>query len=393
MAQSAPVTQNTGLLENIFQLENEIASLLGKEVLDYVFLFTNQVPLQIEFEELTPHAKEILKEYVLAVENLFNKLGVPTNYRKQKSLQQAFRNAMQDSYLFRFVQARKEYAEYQLVRVPTEIERRIMESIDGLADDKFLPSVITFALPEAFVIDNFGQIDIKATAEIEKKEHQIKSYLSIVTMIDELSYILLNNFEDITIFGMVPRLLRQELLEINEELIQTVAMYFTRQCYAYLNRGLSPAQAKENVKAYYAKATKGTSVKFPPAMGDLEKLIEPIITDGINNLPRLYPQTKTALMEEYKELVLFMINSGYFIPENLYELIFRTQEQFDKYEKRFNYLIDVYLILDDNTKLPQPMETYNVDFTQEAKMEIFEAVTNGLENPVFNLSDYLAEEN
>jgi len=117
-----------------------------------------------------------------------------------------------------------------------------------------------------------------------------------------------------------------------------------------------------------------------------------LIDEELLGFKQLYPQTRAAIKVELIEILLFMIYCGDFVPLSYFDVKFRSNPEFDNYEKRFHTLLDLYLIMDNGSKLPFPVETYNIDFTDEAKVEIFEAVTAGIVNPNFTLADYLEEQ-
>ncbi|MFQ5492739.1 MAG: hypothetical protein ACE5DX_01090 [Candidatus Dojkabacteria bacterium] len=392
----ATETQNTNsistLVTDLSDIEKQLISVLGPEILDYIFLFSKEESLDIKIEQTSPQTERLMLRYIEIIEKLVSLYELKLD-KTGKKTPEIFLEAMHDLYIMRYLEARLEFAEYQLVRVPTKLERSIIKSMDVPKDQKFLPSTITFAIPDAFVINDFGVLDFQATSEREKRENIMKSYLSALTEFTGIRDQMIDDLDDITVYGMVPLLYVDELRLLNETVAETCYMYFTPRLYSYLARGMSPGQAKANLNAYYRKITNNTESKFPPQLEDLEDQVVKVITDGLRAMKSLYPETRKVLLEDYKELLLYYINSGLFTPVNLYQLRFRPPEQFDKDERKFNFLIDLYLVMDDGNVLPEPFETYNVDFTHEAKYEIFNAVTNGLENPKFTLNDYLAEEN
>src|SRR3972149_3899588 len=247
------VIQLTDLIVQIGDVQHKIRDLLGSEIFDYLFLFTKVEPLQINIESLSPEAEALMHRHNELMSSLLQNLKVDLK-AGSKSVAQTFLETTKDLYLMRYLEAMREFAEYQLVRVPTPFERKLLDVIPGSNDEK-LPATITIAMPNVFVNDPIGGIDLKATAEYETKDNRIKSYLSSITAIDELSRKLVYGFEDITLFGFAPVFYKEELLALGDKLCELCLLYFAPQVYAYIHAGRSPGESKNNVLKYYEKLT------------------------------------------------------------------------------------------------------------------------------------------
>lgn len=374
------------------ELEKSFVKKLGPQVLDYLFLFTKTDSVQIEFHQLTPKVETEVKQYIELVSKITDSLGLESQLGEGEPLHKQFVASMHDIYLLRYTQAKQQFAEYQIVRVPTRTEQVVLNAMDMPEQaDHTVPVAIHFQIPNAFVIDPRGNLNIPETIEAEQRDFQIVSFLSTIPMLPPLKQMLLFDLEDITIFGNVPAILDKELRIVNEVVLQDIIVYLTRRVYAYMKRGMSPIEAKANVSQYYKNITTGGSSDFPPDLAELEEIIEQTLEEELRKIEQIFPQTRQTLIEEYKELLLFYINEGILLPDNYYELRFRDPKDYSKEEKRFNVLFDMYMYADSGELLPLPFETYNIDFTQEARQNIFYAVTGGLENPDFTLQEYLAE--
>ncbi len=378
------------LLIRIDDLQKKIQSLLGSQVFDYAFLFFNSERQQVSIESLSPQTEQLIDEYSKLTEEFLAGMGINMQIDTPDAGKK-FLELNRELYMVRYIEARREYAEYQLVRVSTPVERKLLQLIPEVDGFQQLPGAVTMAFPNAFAIDDFGRIDIKATEAKEKTDHLISSYLSSVSEIESLSRLIVKAFEETTIFGFVPVFYKDQLLQLCDRIGQSLEVHFAQQVYAYISRGISPQQAKLNVKSYYAQLTDHNQTQFHPSMAEIAGEVHTILDEELPALKQLYPATRAAVKAELIEVIVFMINEGDFIPTSYFELRFRSNASFDTYEQRFNTLVDLYVILDDGSQLPSPMETYNIDFTQESKAEIFEAVTAGIENPGFTLEDYLAE--
>jgi hypothetical protein len=379
------------LLIRIDDLQKKIQGFLGSQVFDYIFLFSNREPPQITIDSLSPQTEELIESFNKLAEEFLVKLGVNLQLNEPDTGKK-FLQLSRELYMARYIAARQEYAEYQLVRVSTPIERKLLQIVPDVEGFQQLPGAVTMAFPNAFEIDDLGRVDIKATEAKERQDHLISSYLSTVAEIGGLSRLLVKAYEEITIFGFVPVFYKDQLLQICDRVAQTLEVHFAQQVYAYLSRGLSPSQAKLNVQSYYTQLTAHNQTEFHPSMSEIGNEVHSILDEELPQLKQLYPPTRAAVKAELIEVIVFMINEGDFIPAGYYELRFRSNANFDTYEQRFNALIDLYIILDDGTQIPSPMETYNIEYTQESKAEIFDAVTAGIENPRFTLADYLSEE-
>ncbi|KXK09457.1 MAG: hypothetical protein UZ20_WS6002000506 [candidate division WS6 bacterium OLB21] len=378
--------------KSIFELENFFVANLGPQILDYIFLFSKEESQTIKFEQVTEEVSKAMTRFVELVKQLMNLLEVEDATPTDGGLSEKFIDSMHDLYLLRFIEAKKQYADYQLVRVPTNTELRILDLIPTKDEDlKILPTAINIQLPDIFIVDEMGNLDVAASIQLEDSYHKIASYLSTIAEIPNLKEQMIQDLADITIFENAPSLLRNELLDISEMLLTLTVNYFAARVYGYLSRGQSVKEARTNVLAYYKMNSIGAGSKFPESLKDLEESIDEILDEELESITALYPETRVALKDDYKELLLFYIHDALIIPENFYKIVYRDLKDYQENDEKYNILIDLYLLLEEGQMIPLPSETYNIDLTQEARTLIFNAVTGGLESPNFTLIDYLSE--
>jgi len=374
------------------EIERYLAQKLGPQVLDYLFLFTKTDSVAVEFHELTKEVETEIQHYIELAGDITESLGVSHEYDEMTPLHKKFLDSLHDMYLLRYIEAKKQFAEYQIVRVPTRTEQTILNAMDvEKEEDHTVPVAINFQIPGAFVIDEDGNLDVAKTIEAEKKDYQIASYLSTMPMLPGLKKLLLQDLEDITIYGNVPLLLSIELMSVHEAVLQYIAVYLTRRVYSYIYRKVPPDQAIANVEAYFKQVSIGDSSDFPPGLEELGEEVTVILDEELRKIEQIEPQTRATLVEEYKEILLFYINDGLLLPDNYYDMRFRQPNDYNPEEERFNVLFDLYLYNYDGKVFELPFETYNIDYTQETRQNIFYAVTGGLENPEFTLEEYLSE--
>ncbi|MCA9383974.1 hypothetical protein KC909_06455, partial [Candidatus Dojkabacteria bacterium] len=221
--------------------------------------------------------------------------------------------------------------------------------------------------------------------------HNIGSLLSTVPDIKLVSEKLLQEFKDVTFKGMVEYVYNDELKVICEQITEFAMKYFAKRVYEYLDSNLSVQAAKENVIDYHKRLVNPPAIKFPEQLKVIEQEIESILKKNYEKMKYLNEDTKKVLLQEFKELTLLYISEGDFIPYNYYILDFRSPEEFTTDEESYNYIIDTYLYYEQGGYSQIPMESYDLDFSADAKTKIFEAVTNSIENPYYTLNDYLNE--
>ena len=103
----------------------------------------------------------------------------------------------------------------------------------------------------------------------------------------------------------------------------------------------------------------------------------------------LNENTIQIISDEFWNIFTLNFDSLMFFPANYYSIVFRKADADRATEKEFSDVIDFFLIENDGSPWDMAVETYAVEFTQKAKENIFDIVTNDFINPNFTLKDYL----
>jgi len=366
----------TALFEELKALEEKIAQKLGAQIFDYLFLFSDKSIEQVILPNITSDTSDLFNQYLKIYRNICQILKIESH--KGSSLIEEFLEALRDIYQLRFFDAKYLFSEYQLERVPTKMETKIMK--DYKAEETALN--IGIFIENAFVEDKNGEIDYAATVKKEEQEHLIKSYLSAYPEGIRLKSKLYYSLIEITTRGMVPRMYQDELLQINEELLTETISYFSAKVYDYLKRGFLPRDARANVLSFYNEILKKQNYRLAPQMEDLQKNLQTILQERLAEIKDLRPDTVSELIDQYLELIKVYLQAGLLLPKTLFNLQFRAEED--------GVYLDSYLVFETGELSSAPVETYKIALSDEAKAVIFEHVTNGIENPEFTLEDYLA---
>lgn len=374
----------TNLLRSLKDQELKIANRLGPGVFDYLFIFTDEIKLRIEFptvlDELT---QKELQDYFETANAFLKEVGMPA-YPASGNVTEDFLRIQRDVFFWRYSGALALFSEYELMRIPTKLETKLMRMTKS--DPKL---VAGFAFRDAFVLKESGELDFEATEKKELSEHNIKAYLSSFSEAHLLSYAMVQMQSQISSYSMIPRLFESQLLEINQLILTEICAFFAKKVYDYINKGYSPKDAQTNVQNFYDKLIEGADYRFPEGMKELADIIENITPVALGEIEELTENTVSELVSEYKELTLYFFRQKKIIPLNYYKLVFKKASSEEDEELPYEYILDLYLISDDGTVNNSPSERYTFDLTNEAKTMIFNFVTNGIENPNFGLIDFL----
>jgi hypothetical protein len=99
-------------------------------------------------------------------------------------------------------------------------------------------------------------------------------------------------------------------------------------------------------------------------------------------------ETSKTISDEFWNIFRDNFDNLIFFPENYFQIDFRKSEDDREQENEFSNVIDFYLLENDGTPWDMPIETYAIEFTEDAKKDIFNIVTNGFVNPNFTLTEY-----
>lgn len=377
-------TNLADLITALKETEKQIFQMLGGNILDYIFVFAPEQQLEIQNINLSENAKKVVSQYISHAQQILLNLNITPLIDSSQDLFIQFLHYSHEIYLLRFLQAKQLLAEYQLLRIPTTIEKQLVTQRSEYDTDQ----TFSLSLPATcYQTDDFGGLDIKRTIELENKTHKMAAIISTVTERQDLARHLLDDLNQVTLRGFVPMLYESQILEINLKLVDIWLRFFNELIYQYLDKGVGLQEATTNVYAFYLKNL--TSVtQLPAELTKLQVTTVDLINSQLKQISSLNPQTIADLVQDYLELILLYIKEQRFTATNFYRLNFRFDDQLSDVEQRYDLVFDSYFI-NQADLLNVPIETYGIDLTQAAKELIFKSVTNDLVNPYFTLTDYL----
>jgi hypothetical protein len=237
------------------------------------------------------------------------------------------------------------------------------------------------------VIDALGNYNEYSTILKEKETHSIKSYISSVTFGRQRSTFLYTLFRNYTVKEFAPRLLEKELIDLCETIMTKIGMFLSKKVYEFLDQKFTLIQSKNNVLSLISKQLK-TDDYYSDTKVFKEEILKTIKL-GLSQLKSLNEDTSQIITGELWNIFKNNFDTLMFFPANYYSIEFRKADETRESEKTFANVIDLFLINNDGSPWDMPIETYAIEFTQEAKVNIFDIVTNGFVNPNYTLKDYL----
>jgi len=369
---------------DLTEIEKKLSVTFGLTIFDYLYLFGKKAELPKDLS--LGDKSKVLREYIETVNTFFKETEQPEIQVDEEKLEETFFEVMHNLYLFRYILGIKLFAEYEIVRIETWFETKMINSPknDFLTS---IPETFSFKIPNSLIIDVLGNYDEFATMTQEKETHAIKSYISSVAFGIQRSTFLYTLFRNYTIKEFVPRLLEKQILELCEKSMTKIGIFLSSKVYGFLNQKYTLVQAKNNVLNLISKQLNSNEY-----YSDLEKFKSEFIKmvkSELLTMKALDPDTAQIITEEFWLLFRNNFDSLVFFPNNYYVVDFRKADQDRKPEKPFTNVIDFYVLKNDGTQWDTPIETYAIEFTPNAKEKIFEVVTNGFVNPNYTLNNYL----
>ncbi|MEI7578831.1 MAG: hypothetical protein WCJ58_02195 [bacterium] len=376
-------------IHNLLILEKNLVKTFGPKVLNYITVFDPDIDFQINFPKLNVNSKNLLETFNSKTLELLKMTGI-TPEINGSSLQENYLQISKELYTTRFVQARLLFAEYCLVRIRSKMEMQLITNFPNLD----LPQN-TFTIEKEDLIppDEFGNVDTQSLITNEKNSHLIANTLSTIGNLENVSRKLLQDLDQITIKGMTPFMYKEQLLLLNEDLATHCLEYFSSFIYSYLEKGLTPTNAKANICSFYQEQFVLNPNDYPVTLTKFIEEIKIILQTNLLKIPDIYPETKQVLFSDYLDLVKLYIQEGSFLPQTYFKISFQEPDPENILEKPYQLIIAAFLINDDGEIDKYPIETYGVELTTAAKSLIFEAVTNNLINPLYTIENYLEIKN
>lgn len=375
--------------DQLFEIEQQVAKILGPQVFDYADILAKKKKLNINIPSLSPKAEQALLEYNSLASVILKEYNLIPEEINELSTSEQFLALSHEIYFLRYTQAKIYYPFFSLNRVLGELEIKMIEASPKV---DYPEKTFLIDLFDEVIINDYGNIDIKNTALLEQKNHAIASLLSTVSEVEAKSYLMLDDFADITTKGFFSYIHEEAVLEMNTKLTEICYLYVAKEVYKYLGAHAPLNSTKQNIASYFSKIIKPPTNIYPESMKDLEAEVDIIIEQSLSKINGLKKETIQIVTQEYKELLLFYIADGQFIPTNFYEIRLRSHDNLSETESIYDILVESYIYYDNGRTSEIPVETYNLTNTIEAKVAIFEMVTHNIRNPFFTLDNYIANE-
>jgi len=383
-----PEEQVLKIYEELKEIETAVTKQLSPLVWDYGPALLGSPPLALDTVNLTPETTSLLKSYLNKVQDILTALKLPQMPELEGKILQNFSEAMHTLYYLKEQQAEVLFADYELLRIQTWVETKIFEYSQGLMSEP--EQTFAVNIQGTIVTDADKKVDIEATLAKENNEHNIKSYLSGFPFAKKGRDSFLRDFMKFTTKGMVPRFYFNEMEELCQSLLTEVMIVTSKQVYNYLSKGYTPKQAETNSYNYFLQILKDQNGKFEPDLAGLGQKLRDITTEALGAIKPLEEQTRKIITEELLSFMSDYFKTNKVFPWNYYKFEIRKANPKHQSEMDFDYVIDSFLMESDGSVTSYPVETYAFAFTPEAKIDIFNFVTDGFINPNYSLEDYLA---
>jgi hypothetical protein len=383
-----PEEQVLKIYEELKEIETEVTKQLGPQVWDYGPALLGTPSLSLDMVNLTPETMSLLKSYLARIQEILTALKLPQMPELENKPLQNFSEAMHTLYYLKEQQAEMLFADYELLRIQTWVETKIFEYSKGLMSEP--DQTFAVNIPGSIVVTDDKMVDAEATLAKENNEHNIKSYLSGFPFAKKGRDSFLRDFMSFTTKGMVPRFYFKEMEELCEKLLTEVMIVTSKQVYSYLGKGYTPKQAQTNSYNYFLQILKDQNDKYEPDLAELGQKLRDITTEALGAIKPLEEQTKKIVTEELLAFMIEYFKTNKVFPWNYYKLEIRKANPKHLSELDYDYVIDSFLLENDGSVTSYPVETYAFAFTPEAKIDIFNYVTDGFINPNYSLEDYLA---
>lgn len=380
----------TQAIENISALEKKISSLLGNNIWNYAQILNPALNSELKLQALTDTARQTLQDYITQVNNVLNAFEIdPLSVETDGSnITEQFELASLFVYKMRYKKALELFADYELVRVKTWLENKILKSANM---DQHPDNDITYTVHVADSIITLpnGMIDREATIKSENETHRLKTVFSLLPYAPRAARSRLIYFYDVSARGGAYRVYNDQLQELITKMIGIFLEVPVQTIYSYLQRGYTPRQAQANTISYYGKILKDQKYQLAPALAELDQELSTFARTTLDTLEALEEESKNILIKELKEKIILDFANGALIPQVFYQLEFHKPRDFDEVIPGSGLQVDLFMYDDTRLVSDFPLESYSVNLTSEAKTQIFEFVTNGIVNPNYTLKDFL----
>jgi|GEM_PF-2970106 len=369
--------QQLELYEKIQLTMQELQKLVGPRVWDYAFLFNAGPINSINFQSLNLKTEQLVNTFVDQVNQLLEMAA--QEKISGENIAEKFTDALHSYYTIRFLEGRMLLADYELLRITTVTEDKILDAANE--DRTKLSEGYSIYIPGAIKMNSRGEADLDATIQYEKEKNLIKAHLSCVSEINYLAPKLRSTFEDYSTVSVSVYLYQGEFLEIFQFLLNTFMLRLAQSVYEYLNKGYNLEQAKLNVFDYFKSIFNKQNLRFAPYFKEMEDEMVSHSKDILDTIANLEQSTIETLIWESQSLIIEEFINGNLYPRNFYDIELRQAMRDRDVESHYKYVCDTFPIQSTGRMTEFAIESYALALTPESKMRIFSYVVNGLENP------------
>jgi hypothetical protein len=386
---SNAIPENNTSLEKLFQelskLEGRIAAEISPEILDYIFLLDHHTKQKATFNTpLKGNQIALLQEYNALGTNISKELGIELKITSDDVFEK-YLEISHEMYLMRFIEARKYFVEYALVRVMSEPEILYLREASIDREQMFTLEIV---MPESIILESSGELNYEKTKLLEAKTNQIASTLSSYSNLFDLSSRLYKDIYDLSLKTFLVSMNQDLLITLLQDILHIVIIEANKDVYKYLNSGYRPTEAIDNVKSMFKKSNISRTAfpeRFAPLQSDIELIIEESLQSLKNNEKSLIAELKSIIIE----LLILYIREGLVVSSNFYKIEFVHHNDLSEITSKYKHIINTYLLDDFGKTLQEPSETYDIRFSQRFKKILFNLLTNGNINPNMSLEKYL----
>lgn len=369
--------QQLELYKKIQLTMQELQKLVGPRVWDYAYLFNAGPINSINFQSLNLKTEQLINTFIDQVNQLLE-MASQEQIGGDK-IAENFTNALHSYYTIRYLEARMLLADYELLRILTVTEDKILDAANE--DWTKMSESYSIYIPDAIKANVRGEADIDATMQYEKEKNLIKAHLSCVSEINYLAPKLRSTFEDYSTVSVSVYLYQEEFLEIFQFLLNTFMLRIAQSVYEYLNKGYNLEQAKLNVFDYFKSIFNKQNLRFAPYFKEMEDAMVSHTKGILDTIANLEQSTKESLIWESQSLIIEEFINGNLYPRNFYDIELRPAMRDRDVESPYKYICDTFLIQSTGRMTEFAIESYALALTPESKTRIFSYVINGLENP------------
>ena len=150
-------------------------------------------------------------------------------------------------------------------------------------------------------------------------------------------------------------------------------------------------ESVQNVFEMYRQDAEKGKAQFMKTLKTLFDEVHEVINEAFSEIKEMNKATHDMLIDDFDELLVAYFRLKLVFPRDYYAMQVRGPEEFYDSEKdqNFDVVLDFPMYIPEGGLTDIALETYFVEFSDEAKIMIFKSVTDELENPIFTLKTYL----